>query len=303
MSDQVIPQNLNQDDINKIFKITSNADLKPETFFANWLPEMSDEFKEKGKNSSGQNYEIYIIDFYTKVYNKMNKNDITDTVINQFLKDDLAPLTKEGGPWAKDPFWDTSMFPQHIQAIKTLWKLQRFDFAKINSTKPSSTNQSSLDRSTFDGNRFAKKIGMYFGIFIGVFLLLCLIAEGASLGMNDYIYKGPFLRAIIGLWFGLGFLAVIPYYIFVGMTDQTKIPHRYALFPLHVGPYEWSAMNSFFGEASYINTVYEPDEQILDRMGLLLTPAQHDKYILPIMFDQASGKISYAAGSPPQADS
>jgi hypothetical protein len=299
MSDTPIPQNLNQEDMNKIFKLTSNADLKPETFFANWLPAMSDEFKEKGKNSGGQNYEIYIYDFYTKVYNKMDKKNITDTVINEYLKDNLTPLTKEGGPWAKDPFWDTSMFSQHIQAIKTLWKLQRLDFASFSSA-PSTSNQSNLERSTFDGNRFAKKIGTYFGIFIGVFLLTCLVAEGASLGMNDYIYKGPFLRAIIGLWFGVGFLAVIPYYIFVGMTDETKIPFRYALFPLHPGPYEWEAMNSFFGEGSYINTVYTPDEQILDRMGLLLKPAEHDKFILPIMYDATKGIVSYTAG---QADS
>jgi hypothetical protein len=141
------------------------------------------------------------------------------------------------------------------------------------------------DRSTFDGNRFGRKVGIWFGIFIGTFLGLCLLAEGASLGMNAFIYKGPFMRAVLGLWFGLAFLVSIPYYIFIGLTKPSDSPKRYALFPLHKGHYEWQIMNSFFGEGSYLPTTWEPDDNVLDRMGLLADPDPKDKYILPITLD------------------
>jgi len=141
------------------------------------------------------------------------------------------------------------------------------------------------DRSTFDGNRFGRKVGIWFGIFIGTFLGLCLLAEGASLGMNAFIYKGPFMRAVLGLWFGIAFFISIPYYIFIGLTKPSDSPKRYALFPLHKGPFEWQVMNSFFGEGSYVTTTWEPDDHVLDRMGLLADPDPKDKYILPITLE------------------
>jgi hypothetical protein len=44
-------------------------------------------------------------------------------------------------------------------------------------------------------------------------------------------------------------------------------------------------MNSFFCEGSYVTTTWEPDDNVLDRMGLLADPDPKDKYILPITLE------------------
>ena len=151
--------------------------------------------------------------------------------------------------------------------------------------------ESMQDRSTFDGNRFGRKVGIWFGIFIGVFLGLCLLAEGASLGMNAFIYKGPFMRAVLGLWFGVAFLVTIPYYIFIGLANHEKSPKRFTLFPVVTHKYEWQISNYLFGLNSWMPTIYDGNDiDIRNTMGWLRdTPHEKDLNPIPITLESLTG--------------
>lgn len=143
-------------------------------------------------------------------------------------------------------------------------------------------DKSLQERSTFEPERFAKKLGIYVGISFIVVLLLGFMALSPSLIMNDFIYKPPLMRVILGIYASLCFIFIIPYYIFIGITNNEASPKKYALFPLsYVDKYEWFISNYLFGRNSWINTIWTPDEDVIKQMTWL-TDKPHPKDINPI---------------------
>ena len=86
--------------------------------------------------------------------------------------------------------------------------------------------ESLQDRSTFDSERFGKKLGVYVGASFVVVLLLGFIVLSPSLIMNDFIYKPPLMRIILGIYASFCFIFIIPYYIFIGITNNAASPKK-----------------------------------------------------------------------------
>lgn len=142
---------------------------------------------------------------------------------------------------------------------------------------------SSSDRSSFNAGRFQRKLGFWIVISFVPLLMLGLIFLSASLIMNDFIYKPPLLRGILGLYGGLLFIAVIPYYMFLGMTNNQKSPTKYTLLPLFTQDFSFSFLNYFFGSSGWLSMVWTPDISVINNIpGLLKRPSDLDLKPIPI---------------------
>ena len=151
--------------------------------------------------------------------------------------------------------------------------------------------ESLQDRSTFDSERFGKKLGVYVGASFGIVLLLGFMVLSPSLIMNDFIYKPPLMRIILGIYASFCFIFIIPYYIFIGITNNAASPKKYALFPLsYVEKYEWFISNYLFGRNSWINTIWTPDNDVIKQMTWLKeTPHPKDINPIPVTLETILG--------------
>lgn len=142
---------------------------------------------------------------------------------------------------------------------------------------------SEIDRSTFDGDRFGRKLGIWVGISFGFFFSLAIIVYSGSLVMNDYIYKSPLMRFVLGVYGSLGFLFTIPYYIYRHMVIDNE-PEYFTLFPLRTTEFENSIAKYLFGKEGWFPIVWQLDKATALRLMPYTSDKPHpkDDYPLPI---------------------
>jgi len=182
------------------------------------------------------------IKFYTDVYNLKDVAKITDDHILQVVKDISVDVNKRD----KNPiqFFSDKYTNKHVDYLKRFFKLDpKYREAEKKSAgsiglyatfmsylgdiinPPKIDNE---DRSTFDSLRFVKKMGSYFAMALLFFIMKMFFVSGMSVVMNDFIYKPPLLRLILGTWGGMLFFVTLVYYLLF----RRKTVKEYAVFPL-----------------------------------------------------------------------
>jgi hypothetical protein len=245
------------------------------------LSKTSNSYKIKAKpyEKNGDYFLTMLLDFFGKVYSQIpNNKDITDEKIKKLVVDFYK---QQNLITIKSPFWSEEMYQEHVNELRTLFRLPMTGGFSLTNFG-SNSNKSQQERATFEPERFAKKLGLYVGASFGIVLLLGFMALSPSLIMNDFIYKPPMMRIILGLYASLCFIFIIPYYAFIGLANNSAAPHKYTLFPISIREsYEWSISNYFFGRNGYIPTLWTPDEGVLKQMTWL-KQKPHPKDIDPI---------------------
>jgi hypothetical protein len=286
MSDQQpIPKGLDESKFIESLGILPEDFKSVDTINSKLFPTMSDAYKKAGDTyitkmgPSGTVFINVLVKFYQEVYSKMEIKEIKDDVMTKFINDNYGPKS----PLATLNLWlvKPDYFLETISLLKNALRISKplFDFNMPVATGPSKKDE---ERSTFEPERFGKKLGIYVGASFGVVLLLGFIALSPSLIMNDFIYKPPMMRIILGLYASLCFIFIIPYYAFVGLANNSAAPHKYTLFPISIrDSYEWSISNYFFGRNGYIPTLWTPDEGVIKQMTWL-KQKPHPKDIEPI---------------------
>ena len=182
------------------------------------------------------------IKFYTDVYNLKDVEKITDDHILQVVKDVSVDVNKRD----KNPiqFFSDKYTDKHVDYLKRFFKLdpkyreatkksaggtglyEKFmSFLSEIVSPPPVGNE---DRSSFDSLRFAKKMGNYFAMALLFFIIKMFFVSSMSVVMNDFIYKPPLLRLILGIWGGMLFFVTLIYYLLF----RRKTVKEYAVFPL-----------------------------------------------------------------------
>ena len=267
------------------------------------LSKTSNSYKTKAKpyEKNGNFFMMMIYNFFGKVYSQIPDNkDITDEII----KNSVIEFYKQQNVVSiKTPFWSEDMYQEHVNALRSLFRLPimgGFSFASIESSFDSQE-----DLSTFEPQRFGNKLGKYIGISFGISLLICLMIFTPSLVMNHFIYKPLFMRLVLGFYSTFLFVFLLPYYIFLGIADPTKSPRKHALFPIRpyfvvdgqlVNNYTWEISKSLFGTDSYFNTLYDGNNTDILYQMTWLKSAPHEKDLKPIAVTLES-----IVGKPPLA--
>ena len=246
------------------------------------LSKTSESYKTKAKpyDKNGNFLAMMLFDFFGKVYSQIpNNKDITDEIIKKSVVEFYKAQNVIEA--AKTPFWSEAMYQEHVNALRTLFRLPTIGGISL-ANFGSNSNKSLQERATFEPERFGKKLGLYVGASFGIVLLLGFMALSPSLIMNDFIYKPPMMRIILGIYASLCFIFIIPYYAFIGLANNAAAPYKYTLFPISIREsYDWSISNFLFGRNGYIPTLWTPDEGVLKQMTWL-KQKPHPKDIDPI---------------------
>jgi hypothetical protein len=134
------------------------------------LSKTSESYKLKAKpyEKNGVYFLMMMYEFFNKVYSQIpNNKDITDEIIKKLVIDFYKAQNVIEG--AKTPFWSEAMYQEHINALRALFRLP-FSGGFAMPNLGSNSNKSQQERSTFEPARFGRKVGIWFGIFIGTFL-------------------------------------------------------------------------------------------------------------------------------------
>ena len=168
---------------------------------------------------------------------------------------------------------------------------QPVDSNEIKPKEEQKPTQAEEDRAIFDSKRFGKKLGMYVGVTFGISLLLCFMALSPSLIMNDFIYKPAMMRIVLGIYASLLFIFIIPYYFFIGLTNNSRSPKQFALFPVVTHLYEWDISNYLFGINSWMPTIYDGNDIDIRNAMTWLRDKPHPKDLnpIPITLESLSG--------------
>ena len=246
------------------------------------LSKTSESYKIKAKpyEKNGNLIAMLMYEFFYKVYSQIpNNKDITDEIIKKSVVEFYKAQNVIEA--AKTPFWSEAMYQEHVNALRTLFRLPTIGGISL-ANFGSNSNKSLQERATFEPERFGKKLGLYVGASFGIVLLLGFMALSPSLIMNDFIYKPPMMRIILGIYASLCFIFIIPYYAFIGLANNEASPYKYTLFPISIREsYDWSISNFLFGRNGYIPTLWTPDEGVLKQMTWL-KQKPHPKDIDPI---------------------
>jgi len=246
------------------------------------LSKTSESYKTKAKpyEKNGNFFMSMMFNFFGKVYMQIpNNKDITDEIIKKAVVDFYKEQNVIVG--ANTPFWSEAMYQEHVNALRTLFRLPMTGGFSLTNFG-SNSNKSLQERATFEPERFGKKLGVYVGASFGIVLLLGFMALSPSLIMNDFIYKPPMMRIILGIYASLCFIFIIPYYAFIGLANNEAAPYKYTLFPISIREsYDWTISNFLFGRNGYIPTLWTPDEGVLKQMTWL-KQKPHPKDIDPI---------------------
>jgi hypothetical protein len=295
MSDQQpIPKDLEGVKFIEALGLTIDDFKTADALNAKLFPNMSDAYKKAGETyitkmgPSGTFLFSFLMKFYQEVYSKMEIKEIKDDVMTKFINDNYGPKS----PMASLNLWlvKPDFFLETISLLKVALRLSKplFDLSVPVAKGPSKSDE---DRSTFEPERFGKKLGIYVGASFGIVLLLGFMALSPSLIMNDFIYKPPMMRIILGLYASLCFIFIIPYYVFIGLANNAAAPYKYTLFPIATREsYEWSISNYFFGRNGYIPTLWTPDEGVIKQMTWLREkPHPKDLDPIPITLESILG--------------
>ena len=262
--------------------VTFEPNEKYDTFIDKILSKISESYKTKAKplEKNGNFLAMMLFDFFGKVYSQIpNNKDITDEIIKKSVVEFYKAQNVIEA--AKTPFWSEAMYQEHVNALRTLFRLPMTGGFSLTNFG-SNSNKSLQERATFEPERFGKKLGLYVGASFGIVLLLGFMALSPSLIMNDFIYKPPMMRIILGIYASLCFIFIIPYYAFIGLANNEASPYKYTLFPISIREsYDWSISNFLFGRNGYIPTLWTPDEGVLKQMTWL-KQKPHPKDIDPI---------------------
>ena len=255
------------------------------------LSKTSESYKIKAKpyEKNGNLIAMLMYEFFYKVYSQIpNNKDITDEIIKKSVVEFYKAQNVIEA--AKTPFWSEAMYQEHVNALRALFRLPITGGISL-ANFGSNSNKSLQERATFEPERFAKKLGIYVGASFGIVLLIGFMVLSPSLIMNDFIYKPPLMRLILGAYASLCFIFIIPYYIFIGITNNAASPKKYALFPLsYVEKYDWFISNYLFGRNSWINTIWTPDNDVVKQMSWLKeTPHPKDINPIPVTLESILG--------------
>ena len=261
--------------------VTFEPNEKYDTFIDKILSKISESYKTKAKPlEKNGNYFMSMMFTFFRVYSQIpNNKDITDEIIKKSVVEFYKAQNVIEA--AKTPFWSEAMYQEHVNALRTLFRLPTIGGISL-ANFGSNSNKSLQERATFEPERFGKKLGLYVGASFGIVLLLGFMALSPSLIMNDFIYKPPMMRIILGIYASLCFIFIIPYYAFIGLANNEASPYKYTLFPISIREsYDWSISNFLFGRNGYIPTLWTPDEGVLKQMTWL-KQKPHPKDIDPI---------------------